>query len=90
MTRADECRLMFLSQSLDHTHTPIMPSPPFGTKAFADCTLEVWERACCGCRHQPSYAGWTWDCRMRRSAFFLLLLLLLLLLVASCPARRRR
>ncbi|KAL2020328.1 hypothetical protein VTK56DRAFT_8556 [Thermocarpiscus australiensis] len=63
ITRADECRLMFLSQSLDHTNPPIVPFEPFGMTALADCNLEVKEHACCGSRHQLSYAGWTWDCR---------------------------
>ncbi|AEO59751.1 hypothetical protein MYCTH_2308269 [Thermothelomyces thermophilus ATCC 42464] len=63
ITRADECRLMFLSQSLDHTNPPIVPFQPFGMTALADCNLEVQEHACCGSRHQLSYAGWTWDCR---------------------------
>jgi len=63
ITRADECRPMFLSQSLGHTNPPILPFPPYGMTALVDCNLEVYEHARCGSSHQLSYAGWTWDCR---------------------------
>lgn len=62
-SRADECRLMYLSQSMDHTHPPNLPFQPFGTTAVGDCNLEVQEHARCGGRHGLYYSGWTWDCR---------------------------
>ncbi|KAK4097725.1 hypothetical protein N658DRAFT_518441 [Parathielavia hyrcaniae] len=65
ITRADKCRLTFLSQSVDHSipHPPIAPFPPFGMTALEDCILEVRQHvSCCGSRHQLSYVSWTWDC----------------------------
>jgi hypothetical protein len=63
VSRADECRLMYLSQSMHHTHPPTVPFQPFGTTAIEDCSLEVQEHARCGSRHGLYYSGWTWDCR---------------------------
>ena len=63
ITRADEARLLFLSQSMNHTQPPIVPFPPFGLMAIADCNLEMQEHARCRGSHGLYYSGWTWDCR---------------------------
>jgi hypothetical protein len=63
VSRADECRLMFLSQAMDHTHPPLVPFEPFGATAIVDCNLEVQAHTRCDTRHRLSYAGWSWDCR---------------------------
>jgi hypothetical protein len=63
ITRADEARLLFLSQSIDHTQPPIVPFGPFGLASIADCNLEVQEHARCRSTHRLCNSGWTWDCR---------------------------
>ncbi|SPQ27071.1 faa53472-bf1a-4a23-8ee1-59bb4655f746 [Thermothielavioides terrestris] len=60
---ADEARLLFLSQAIDHTEFPIKGFPPFGSTAIADCGLEVQRHVSCGKSHQLYYSTWTWDCR---------------------------
>ncbi|KAG6140828.1 hypothetical protein E4U12_005804 [Claviceps purpurea] len=60
--RADEARLMFLSQAESHSELPLVPFPPFGTIAVRDCVLEVQLHASCSGSHGLLYAGWTWDC----------------------------
>lgn len=62
ITRADEARLLFLSQSIDHTQPPIMPFQPFGLTAIVDCNLEVQEHARCHNSYGLYYSDWTWDC----------------------------
>ncbi|KAK4241624.1 hypothetical protein C8A03DRAFT_40980 [Achaetomium macrosporum] len=63
ITRADEARLLFLSQSMDHTQPPIVPFQPFGLTAIADCNLKVQEHARCRSSHGLYYSSWAWDCR---------------------------
>lgn len=63
ISRADECRLLFLTQSVNHESRPVIHCQPFGMTALSDCTAEVQEHARCGSRHQLSYSGWTWDCK---------------------------
>ncbi|KAG6068741.1 hypothetical protein E4U32_007606 [Claviceps aff. humidiphila group G2b] len=60
--RADEARLMFLSQAESHSELPLVPFPPFGTIAVRDCVLEVQLHASCSGSHGLLYAGWAWDC----------------------------
>ncbi|KAM7191171.1 hypothetical protein V8F33_009042 [Rhypophila sp. PSN 637] len=68
ITRADEARLLFLSQSIDHTQLPIVPFQPFGLTAIADCNLEVQEHARCRRSHALYYSNWKWDCQDRAHA----------------------
>ncbi|KAG5966894.1 hypothetical protein E4U57_001597 [Claviceps arundinis] len=60
--RADEARLMFLSQHESHSEPPLIPFPPFGTIAVKDCVLEVQLHASCSGSHGLLYTGWAWDC----------------------------
>ncbi|KAK3905137.1 hypothetical protein C8A05DRAFT_31073 [Staphylotrichum tortipilum] len=43
ISRADECRLLFLAQTEFHTYPPQEPCAPFGTTAVVDCALEAQE-----------------------------------------------
>ncbi|KND91921.1 hypothetical protein TOPH_03550 [Tolypocladium ophioglossoides CBS 100239] len=61
--RADEARLMFLSQADHHSEPPLVLFPPFGAIAVKDCILEVQLHSSCGGRHGLVYAGWAWDCQ---------------------------
>ncbi|GAB1314432.1 hypothetical protein MFIFM68171_04642 [Madurella fahalii] len=63
ITRADEARLLFLSQSTNYTQPPIVPFQPFGLTAVTDCNLEVQEQVRCRSTHGLYYSGWTWDYR---------------------------
>ncbi|KAL2127532.1 hypothetical protein VTI74DRAFT_10581 [Chaetomium olivicolor] len=63
MTRADECRLMFLCHSMRHSFPPLAAFQPFGTTALADCGLDVREHVFCSSRHGLYYSSWTWDCQ---------------------------
>ena len=44
ISRADECRLLFLSQTTGHAHSPLVPFGPLGTSY-------------CGCGLQPRGSG---------------------------------
>ncbi|KAK1762344.1 hypothetical protein QBC33DRAFT_501462 [Phialemonium atrogriseum] len=73
ISRADECRLMYLSHDVNNTNTPLFPFAPFGSTAMEDTTLDVRRHARCGATtHGLEYAGFTWDCldgeQGRRSA----------------------
>jgi hypothetical protein len=59
ISRADECRLLFLSQSTEHTHTHtrLVPFAPFATTTVADCNLEVREHGLCE-SHRLCYSSW--------------------------------
>ncbi|KAG6302930.1 hypothetical protein E4U45_002514 [Claviceps purpurea] len=59
--RADEARLMFLSQNEWKSDLPWVPFPPFGMIALRDCVLEVQLHASCDAKHGLLYAGWEWD-----------------------------
>ncbi|KPM34888.1 hypothetical protein AK830_g11684 [Neonectria ditissima] len=62
VSRADECRLLFLSQSGHHARTPVCQWKPFGTTPVEDVDLEV--RVHEGCEgHQLQYEGILWGCK---------------------------
>ncbi|KAL5603427.1 hypothetical protein FOVSG1_006177 [Fusarium oxysporum f. sp. vasinfectum] len=62
VSRADECRLLFLSQSSHHARIPVCQWKPFGTTPVEDVDIEV--RAHEGCEgHQLQYEGMFWGCR---------------------------
>ncbi|KAF7562152.1 hypothetical protein G7046_g1996 [Stylonectria norvegica] len=61
ISRADECRLLFLSQAEDHSRPPVCQWAPFGTTAVED--LDVEPRTHYQCHsHSLQYKGFTWDC----------------------------
>jgi hypothetical protein len=58
--RADECRLLFLSQSRRHTRAPVCQWKPFGETPTKDVDLEV--RAHMQCRgHALQYEAFVWN-----------------------------
>ncbi|KAF1841392.1 uncharacterized protein K460DRAFT_388343 [Cucurbitaria berberidis CBS 394.84] len=59
--RADECRLLFLSQSDHHTRVPVCQWKPFGSTPTDDVDVEVRIHAQCK-DHQLQYKGFAWDC----------------------------
>ena len=61
ISRADECRLLFLSHSDQYARVPICQWRPFGVTAVGDVDLEVRIHAECG-NHWLQYRGFSWDC----------------------------
>lgn len=60
VTRADECRLLFLSRSDRHVRLPLVQWKPFGSTPLEDADLEVRNHA--GCEgHMLYYQGFEWD-----------------------------
>ncbi|KAG6312764.1 hypothetical protein E4U22_001575 [Claviceps purpurea] len=62
ISRADEARLMFLSQAERHEEMCFLDFPPFGKIAVRDCILEVQLHASCSGSHALLYAGFAWIC----------------------------
>lgn len=62
VARADECKLLFLTQTKWHTNPPLSPWPLFGTTELKDVNLEVEEHIRCA-SHCLHYESWTWSCR---------------------------
>lgn len=59
--RADECRLLFLSQSERHTRLPLCQWTPFGKTTVSDVDLEVRLHQQCQ-DHWLQYEGIEWEC----------------------------
>jgi hypothetical protein len=68
VSRADECRLLFLSQSGSHARSPLCQWKPFGTTAIEDTDLEVRDHWTCGF-HQLRYEGVSWKCQGKRHEY---------------------
>lgn len=62
ISRADECRLMYLSHGANNITAPLFPFAPFGSTAMEDTTLDVRKHAQCEGVHSLGYGGFTWDC----------------------------
>lgn len=60
ISRADECRLLFLCHDVNYTIPPLFPFPPFGSSSMSDANLEVREHSICGKDHGLKYAYFTW------------------------------
>ncbi|KAK5651984.1 hypothetical protein OQA88_11527 [Cercophora sp. LCS_1] len=61
VSKADECRILFLSRSGSHDRVPVCQWRPFGRTPIHDTDLEV--RAHAKCKHHGLlYRGFTWDC----------------------------
>lgn len=67
VARADECKLLFLTQTKWHTNPPLSAWSLFGTTELKDVNLEVEEHISCG-SHCLFYDSWTWNCRERTSS----------------------
>lgn len=63
ISRADECRLMYLSHEPDHAFPPLFPFPPFGCTAMEDTGLDVRRHARCSAAHGLEYSCFTWYCQ---------------------------
>lgn len=63
ISRADECRLMYLSHESDHAVPPLFPFAPFGCTAMEDTDLDVRRHARCSAAHGLEYSCFTWDCQ---------------------------
>ncbi|KAF5000804.1 hypothetical protein FGRMN_1411 [Fusarium graminum] len=62
ISRADECRLLFLCHGMSYTVPPLFPFPPFGSSALVDTNLEVREHSICGNTHGLKYGHFAWRC----------------------------
>ncbi|KAL8912006.1 MAG: hypothetical protein Q9171_002919 [Xanthocarpia ochracea] len=60
ITRADECRLLYLTASKNHQRYPVSPWPPFGTIPLVQTDIEVRQHASCK-GHDLQYSSWRWD-----------------------------
>jgi hypothetical protein len=65
VSRADECKLLFLSQSGSHARLPLCQWKPFGTTAIEHTDLEVRNHRTCK-HHQLRYKGVSWKCQGKR------------------------
>ena len=63
ISRADECRLMYLCHDQYYTVPPLFPFAPFGSIAKADTNIDVRQHAQCETSHGLEYEGLTWHCR---------------------------
>jgi hypothetical protein len=57
--RSDECRILFLTGTMEHGKAPICPWQPFGNTYLRDTEIEVRQHVKCG--HSFEYVGWKWD-----------------------------
>lgn len=62
ISRANECRLLYLCHDTNYTTPPLFPFAPFGSTAMGDTALDVRQHARCGRAHGLEYGGFTWDC----------------------------
>jgi hypothetical protein len=62
ISRADECRLLYLCHGTDYTTAPLFPFPPFGSTALDDTSLDVHEHSLCGKDQSLNYVRMTWHC----------------------------
>ncbi|RFU31114.1 hypothetical protein B7463_g5222, partial [Scytalidium lignicola] len=63
ISRADECRLMYLSHDQSYTVPPLFSFAPFGSTAITDTNIDVRQHARCETSHSLEYEGLTWRCR---------------------------
>ncbi|RDL37058.1 Uncharacterized protein BP5553_04491 [Venustampulla echinocandica] len=63
ISRADECRLMYLSHDQYYTVPPLFPFAPFGSTAMTDTNIDVRQHARCETSHGLEYESVTWHCR---------------------------
>lgn len=62
LSRADECRLMYLAHHPDHATPPLFPMRPFGFTSLEDTSLDVRLHASCGSAHGLEYQSFVWTC----------------------------
>ena len=69
ISRADQCRLLFLSRSEMYKRVPICQWRSFGENTAQNADLEVQTHAQCK-EHRLRYRGFTWDCGDRTTAHY--------------------
>jgi hypothetical protein len=62
ISRADECRLMFLTQEPPREFSPMYPYPPLGKTDIKDTDLGVQLHAHCSGHHGLRFSSLTWNC----------------------------
>ncbi|KAK6716506.1 hypothetical protein SNK04_007453 [Fusarium graminearum] len=62
ISRADECRLMFLIQEPRRDFPPIYPYPPLGETNIRDTDLGVQVHAHCPTSHELQFVSIAWNC----------------------------
>ncbi|KAJ0161173.1 hypothetical protein CTA2_6653 [Colletotrichum tanaceti] len=67
ISRADECRLLYLAHGPTHAVPPLFPFAPFGRTALQDADLDVRPHTQCPALHRLVYAGFAWNCQGGRS-----------------------
>lgn len=60
ISRARECRLLFMANYEDYPRVPICPWQPFGTTMLIDTDIEVKKHATCA-GHRLRYVSWRWE-----------------------------
>ncbi|KAJ8070713.1 hypothetical protein OCU04_001084 [Sclerotinia nivalis] len=60
ISRSDECRLLYLTESEGHSRVPVCPWKPFGTTLLCDTEIEVRQHAKCS-GHYLQYLSWSWE-----------------------------
>lgn len=68
ISRADECRLMYLPHHQYCTNPPLFPFAPFGSTAVKDTNIDVRQHIHCQTRHGHEYEGFFWRCRGGKQA----------------------
>jgi hypothetical protein len=68
VSRADECKPLFLSQSGSHARMPLCQWKPFGATRVEHTDVEVRNHENC-VFHQLRYEGVSWDCEGERREF---------------------
>lgn len=63
ISRANECRMIYLAHGPDHAAPPLFPFPPFGSTAIDDTDLDVRRHVGCWAAHALEYSSFSWDCR---------------------------
>jgi hypothetical protein len=60
VSRADECRLLYLSHSSSYTSSPIVAFQPSGFTRLSDTNLDVREHVLCGKDHRLVFIRFAW------------------------------
>ncbi|KAF2206799.1 hypothetical protein CERZMDRAFT_115540 [Cercospora zeae-maydis SCOH1-5] len=68
VSRADECRLLFLAQAGSHARVPLCQWQPFGATPLEETDLEIRIHQACG-GHQLRYEGVIWRCEGNKEKF---------------------
>lgn len=62
VSRADECKILFLAQAQSHNRLPLCQWKPFGTTSIENTDLEIQNHRDCE-HHRLRYEGVSWRCQ---------------------------